>query len=210
MLFSTLLAPNCVSCFAVFAVLSVCTPFSTDRSHGPSPPSTPRFPHRSVATFLRRETPRTRVRLLWIQQTVQCSLHRGSFLLVVHPLSHWCFPWSLSSHFLGRHCVTLVFSSSLSYDLSVDISLFPLLSRSKLYCRYYVPISKPLSRSSETNQPPHPALTLFTFHYRTYTYQLMYVPYVASQQKSQSSITHQISSRGLKELSTSRRARRSQ
>ena len=54
-----------------------------------------------------------------------------------------------------------------------------LSSRRKLYCRYYVPIFYPLSRSSETTQPHRAYAPQSTQH----IYHLMYLPYVASQPK---------------------------
>ena len=65
--------------------------------------------------------------------------------------------------------------------------------------------------AKQTNNPPHATLTPPPHipPQSTYIYQLMYVPYVASRLKSQSSIMHQISSGDPKKFLKSWRGRRS-
>ena len=140
MLFPAILAANRVSCFAVIAVLSVCTPCSTDRAHGPAllsttTPPTPRPSHQSAVSPLRRETPKirslTRVRLLLVPHVARYFLSSWIISRFLHLPFHWyIFPRSLSRGLLSLWFPPPVFPVPLLFlTIFPPTSLFSLLSQ---------------------------------------------------------------------------------
>ena len=175
-------------------------PFSADRACSllyrlpqhhlpPSSPADRAFPPR-------RETPKSdpwcaldccgSYKPLYAPLIVDC------FSFCLSPISSSVFPWLSPLSFFGGPSVTLGFLSVFPVSLFFptifpSTSLFPFsLSRSKLYCRYYVPVLISVEVVKQSNPTPHST----TEH----IYHLMYLPYVASQPNEQLSFVYRISS----------------
>lgn len=146
----------------------------------PTPSLTDRYPPASRNP----ENPPLDVRpiLCGQDQPLEVFPHSGPFL---RHFVYFLFSSVFSPAVFCGHSVTPVsFRSFLFFSALRNLSTPS--PRSKLYCRYYVPVLISVEVVKQSNPTPHST----TEH----IYHLMYLPYVASQPKEQLSFVYRISS----------------